>query len=86
MIQYPWDLYKSLNILGRLQKWEYQQLETLTDFFFSPLEKMCCLWNVGMTVRNMAGKVCEKLLECWGLLGVLKRSLLQDTFGILLVF
>lgn len=39
-----------------------------------------------MTVRNLAGKVYEKLLEFWELLGALNRSLLQETFGILLVF
>lgn len=41
---------------------------------------------MGKTVRNMPGKMCEKLLEFWELLGVLKKSLLQETFGILLVF
>lgn len=78
ILKYPWDL--------EVAKMGLSEAGDRLISFFSPLEKVCCLWNVGKTVRNMAGKVCEKLLEFWELLGALKRSFLQETFGILLVF
>lgn len=47
IIQYPWDLYKSLNIHGKLQKQECQLLETLADFFFPHWRRcvVCGMWE-----------------------------------------